>query len=386
MKKTHWMILSALAASVLLLTSCGTAGAADTPAAEATPVTVSGVIAEGNLAPADSASLSFSMAGIVKDILAEEGDQVEEGAAIARLRDVEAPEAQVLVAQTAVLQAQQALDDLNEKADLVHTQAQDDLVQAKQALVEAERAWDEVDTEDFQNDLDDARIAMNDAEDDLQDAQDDLKDYEDLDEDNATRQSYEDAVDDAQQAYDEARWEYEDLLYRYDLVEAQLAAARAAVEDAQKTVDDTANGPDPDDLALAQANLDQANRQLDAAEADLAYTELTAPFTGKIVRMELTEGAPTTSGELAAIIIDDSQWYVETNDLTEDEVVKIATGQLVTVTFDALPGQSFDGEVESISEYSQERYGDVTYVARIKLLDSDELLRWGMTAEVTFEE
>jgi multidrug efflux pump subunit AcrA (membrane-fusion protein) len=386
MKKTHWMFLSALVALALLLTSCGTASTADTPTAEATPVTVSGVIAEGNLTPADSANLSFSLSGIVKDILADEGDRVEEGAAIARLRDVEAPEAQILVAQTAVLQAQQALDDLNERADLVHTQALDDLVQAQQALVEAERAWDEVDTEDFQTDLDDARIAMNDAEDDLQDAQDDLKDYEYLDEDNATRQSYEDAVENAQQAYDEARWEYEDLQYRYDQAEAQLAAARAAVEDAQKTVDATANGPDPDDLALAQANLDQANRQLDAAEADLAYVELIAPFAGKIVWMELTEGAPTSPGDLAAVIIDDSQWYVETNDLTEDEVVKIATGQLVTVTFDALPGQAFDGEVESISEYSQERYGDVTYVARIRLLDSDELLRWGMTAEVTFEE
>jgi multidrug resistance efflux pump len=227
---------------------------------------------------------------------------------------------------------------------------------------------------------------MNDAEDDLQDAQDDLKDYEYLDEDNATRQSYEDAVDDAQQAYDEARWKYEDLQYRYDQAVAQLAAARAAVEDAQKTVDATANGPDPDDLALAQANLDAANRQLDAAKVDLAYVELTAPFAGKIVRIELTEGELTDPGDLAAVIIDDSQWYVETNDLTEDEVVKIAAGQLVTVTFDALPGQAFDGEVESISEYSQERYGDVTYVARIRLLDSDDLLRWGMTAEVTFEE
>ena len=211
-------------------------------------------------------------------------------------------------------------------------------------------------------------------------------DYEDLNEDNPTRQYYEDAVDDAQQAYDEARWEYEDLKYHQDQADANLVAARAAVDDAQQTVDDTADGPDPDALALAQANLDQANRQLDAAEADLDYLSLTAPFAGKIVRLDLTVGAQTTPGALAAILIDDSQWFVETNDLTEDEVTQIEVGQSVTIRFDALSGKAFTGEVESISEYAQERYGDVTYIARIKLSADDELLRWGMTAEVTFEE
>ncbi len=58
----------------------------------------------------------------------------------------------------------------------------------------------------------------------------------------------------------------------------------------------------------------------------------------------------------------------------------------MTVTFDALPGQTFDGEVEKISDYALERYGDVTYVVRIKLQDGDDLLRWGMTAEVTFSD
>jgi multidrug resistance efflux pump len=349
-------------------------------------VTVSGVIAEGNLVPADSINLSFAMSGTVDEVLVTEGDQVDAGAVLARLVEVAGPEAQVLAAQAAVLQAQQALDDLNETADLAHARAQVDLVEARMALEAAEKARDAVDTQEFTDDLDDALVKMNDAEDDLQDAQDDLVDYEDLDEDNSTRQYYEDAVDDAQQAYDEARWEYEDLKYRQDQAEANLEAARSAVDDAQQTVDDTADGPDPDALALAQVNLDQANRQLDAVEADLDNLSLTAPFAGKIVRMDLTAGAQTASGTLAAILIDDSQWFVETNDLTEDEVVQIETGQSVIVRFDALPGKAFTGEVESISDYAQERYGDVTYIARIRLSADDELLRWGMTAEVTFED
>ncbi|MBG0786367.1 MAG: HlyD family efflux transporter periplasmic adaptor subunit [Anaerolineaceae bacterium] len=384
MKKTGWITLSVLVVSALLLSGCDVFTSTATPTPLPNPVTVEGVISEGNLVPADSLTLSFAVAGTVGEILVEEGDTVTAGAVIARLKDTETYDAQILAAGLAVLQAQQALDDLNEKADLIHAQAEVDLVLAQQTLVAAEKAWDAVDTDDFREDLDDAKVEMNEAENDLTDAQDDLKEYEDLDEDNLLRKNLEDAVDDAQQDYDEARWAYEELQNQYDLAQAQLTAAQMALDDAQKTFDDTADGPDPDALALAQDNLDQAQRQKDAADASLDYVELTAPFAGKIVRMDLVEGAMTAPGQLAAVLIDNSEWYVETNDLTEDEVVQVQIGQPVTVTFDALSGESFDGEVESISQYALEQYGDITYTVRIKLLDENEQLRWGMTAEVDF--
>ena len=386
MKKTTWITLSVLVLSALLLSGCDVFQPAATPTPLPDPVTVQGVVSEGNLVPADSINLSFAVAGTVGDILVQEDEPVDEGAVIARLRDNESFEAQILAANLAVLQAQQALDELNDKAPLVHAQAKVNLVMAEQALVEAERAWDVVDTDEFQEDLDNARIDMNEAENDLNDAKDDLEEYADLDENNLVRIGFEDAVDEAQQAYDEAKWAYEDLQYRYDLAEAQLAAAQQALEDAQKTADDTADGPNPDDLALTQANLDQATRQKEAAEVALDNVELTAPFAGKIVRMDLVEGALTAPGELAAILIDDSQWYVETNDLTEDEVVQVQVGQTVSVTFDALPGENFTGEVESISQYALEQYGDITYTVRVRLSGNNEQFRWGMTAEVNFSD
>ena len=386
MKKTGWITLSLFVASALLLSGCDGFGPTATPTPIPEPITVRGVVSEGNLVPADSITLSFAVSGTVGEILVQEGEYVDAGEGIARLKDTETYDAQILAANLAVLQAQQALDDLNEKADLIHAQAQVDLIRAQQSRVEAEKAWDAVDTDEFREDLDNAKVDMNEAEDDLTEAQDDLEEYEDLDEDNLLRQTFEDAVEEAQQAYDEARWAYEELQNQSDLAQAQLTASQKALEDAQKTFDDTADGPDPDALALAQDNLDQTERQLDAANATLEYVELTAPFAGKIVRMDLVEGALTAPGELAAVLIDDSQWYVETNDLTEDEVVQVKIGQAVTVTFDALSGKVFDGEVESISQYALEQYGDITYTVRIKLLDNEDQLRWGMTAEVDFDD
>ena len=211
-----------------------------------------------------------------------------------------------------------------------------------------------------------------------------MADVEDLSEDNYSRQAAEDAVEEAQQNYDEARWNFEELKYQRDLAEAQLRAAREAVSEATRRFEATADGPDPDDLALAETNLEQAESQLKAAETALEKVELTAPFAGRVVRSELIENTDTAPGTLAMVLMDDSGWYVETNDLTENEVVDVRAGQKVTLTFDAFPGELFEGEVDSISDYFQESFGDITYIVRIRLLEPDADLRWGMTAEIEF--
>ena len=62
----------------------------------------------------------------------------------------------------------------------------------------------------------------------------------------------------------------------------------------------------------------------------------------------------------------------------------IKIGQPVKITVDALPGVELKGEVESISAVSQLNGGDVTYPVKIKLIDNDARVRWGMTAAVDF--
>lgn len=121
-----------------------------------------------------------------------------------------------------------------------------------------------------------------------------------------------------------------------------------------------------------------------SAESALGDAGLTAPFTGIVVKVALTENTDVAAGQVAFVLIDDSTWFLETNDLTENEVVQIEVGSEVTIRFDALPDETFTGEVDSISEYFMEQYGDITYVVRIRLLESDDQLRWGMTAEVSF--
>ncbi len=384
--KTHkWMLLLFICLG-LTLTGCDMLGTNPEPTPAPTPVADPGVVAEANLAPAEEIALSFANAGKVGEILVAEGDSVQEDAVLARLADVEPLEAQVASAELAVLQAEQNLDNLNENASIAAARAQAALVQARQDLVAAEKAWDDVDNEDFREALDEARIDIEDAEDDLEEAEEDLADYEDLDEDNPTREAAEDDLAQAQQDHEEAVWAFEDLKNRSDLAETQLGLAQEALADAERRADETADGPHPDELALAEATRAQADAQLAAAQAALENATLIAPFDGRILRLEVIEGQQVSPGSMAVILADTSEWYLETNDLTEDEVVRIDPDETVSVRFDALPGENFSGEIESISEYFIEQFGDITYVVRIRLLETDERLRWGMTAEVDFAE
>jgi multidrug resistance efflux pump len=87
----------------------------------------------------------------------------------------------------------------------------------------------------------------------------------------------------------------------------------------------------------------------------------------------------------AIIVADTSQWYIETSDLTELEVVDLAEGQQVDILVDALPDIEMSGVVEEISQSFRSQGGDILYTVRIRVEDVDPRMRWGMTVEVTFE-
>ena len=52
---------------------------------------------------------------------------------------------------------------------------------------------------------------------------------------------------------------------------------------------------------------------------------------------------------------------------------------------DALPEVKLTGVVKSIKSKYEEKRGDITYTVTIGLTSTDPKMRWGMTAEVTFE-
>lgn len=346
-----------------------------------------GVLAEAKLVPNDSASLFFLSGGTVADVLVKEGDAVKKGDVLARLSDVEQAQAALDAAKAEELAAQQALDTLNEKARLTSEQAHTALLEAERAYLDAWEALDNIDTDEHQDRIDDAKQEVADREKELEDAQDELEKYLDLTEDNATRKSAQDKVDDAQRRYDEAIRKRDRLINELESARAAFALAKERLEDARRTYEARTEGkPDPDDLALAQARLTAAQAQVKAAQATLDRLAIRAPFDGVVTEVRISAGETVYPNTTVLAVADFSAWYAETVDLSEKDVVKVMVGQSVEIIPDALPEVTLKGEVERIALYPLERGGDVVYRVRVRLLESDERLRWGMTVDVRFPE
>ena len=133
-------------------------------------------------------------------------------------------------------------------------------------------------------------------------------------------------------------------------------------------------------IQASEADVTEAQTVLMQRYMELEDTELRAPFAGTIASLDLDIGEQVAAGTPVARLADQSEWHVETDDLTETDVVQVAVGQPVKVTVDAIPDQEFDGVVTEVAPRSETKRGDVTYTVTIELTDSDDLLvRWGMT-------
>jgi HlyD family secretion protein len=386
--KQKTMFFAVTLLTVVLLTACGGNPFSAAPTATAVPVVAEqGVLhVEGRVVPKTYASLAFAVNGEVDKIAVEEGAAVSQGDLLISLGKREAAQAQMSSAKLEELSAQQALDKLNRNAGVAVEKARQTLADAQKAAVEARKAVADLDTDEYTNKLDDKKTAVQNAKDKLKDANEELDKQKDLDVDNQVRKDADQKVKDAQKELDAAIRDLDLWVNQKTQTDAVLAEAEAALKDAQTEVDNRANGADKDELALAQSRLDNAKVSVQAAERNLADMDLTAPFAGTVADLNgLAAGQWVSAGRTVVTLADFSEWYVETKDLNELDVVDVKVGQKVSLTPDALPDTTLAGEVTSIKPVYTERSGDVLYTVRIRLTESDERVRWGMTVQVTFE-
>jgi multidrug resistance efflux pump len=159
--------------------------------------------------------------------------------------------------------------------------------------------------------------------------------------------------------------------------EAQLAQLEALQEKLN-----AGNGVDPDLLAAAEARLVTATAAVESGLAYIAAHRMIATMDGVVVDLKLQPGMWVAAGQSYVTLAKLSDWIVETDNLTEFEVVSVKTGQNAEIILDALPDVRLIGEVTHINERYAEKRGDITYTVTIKLDLTDPRLRWGMTAAV----
>lgn len=371
MKKNILMVITLTVLLMLVLSACDASqqvAATEEPAADV--IDASDVIAEGRLEPFQAANLTFQARGMVEEVLVRIGDTVSEGDVLVRLANAGAAEAQVVIAQN-------AYDTLlrNEGGD--RARLWEAYMNAQIVRAEAEKEWEDLDVDAIEDRIEDLEGDIEDLKDDLQDAQEEFDKYKDLDEENSKRVDAEDDLEAAQEDLNEKIRELEAEVRSRDELKAEYDAALAAEAEAKYQYEISLDGPNADQLTIARANLE-------AAKDALSNYVITAPFSGRVADVSVKAGEQVGTDTRAVSVVNDSQWFVETTDVTELEVVNLSIGQTASMRPDALPDLELTGTIVEISDAFTQQGGDVLYSVRIRVDTSDPRLKWGMTVETIF--
>ncbi len=206
----------------------------------------------------------------------------------------------------------------------------------------------------------------------------------------------------AEQALRDAQTQYDALLNpsSSDLVQAQAAvvqaqaqldrltgsassldvtAAQIQVEQAKLALERLTSPASATEIAAAEAAVAQARAQFASAERALKAATLRAPFDGIVALVNITAGARFSGAAAAITLVNPGALYVDVN-LSETDVARVAVGQPVTLSFDALPDITARGEVESIAPVASVQQSVVTYLVRVRFDPGTAPIKIGMSA------
>ena len=202
----------------------------------------------------------------------------------------------------------------------------------------------------------------------------------------------EDRVADAERDAERARTLLEGrAVAREVLDKATLALelARRQRDQASEQMALLEQGPRPERIAAARAQVAQAEAAVATFDATLANSRILAPFAGVVTLRHREPGEIVGAGAAVVTLMNpDDRWvriYVP-----ENRLGRVAVGQRAEITSDTFPGKRYDGEVSFIASSAeftpknvQTRDERVKLVFKVKLglENQDGLFKPGMPAE-----
>jgi HlyD family secretion protein len=152
-----------------------------------------------------------------------------------------------------------------------------------------------------------------------------------------------------------------------------LALAKAQLDDAQREYDRLAGG-NLTEIAAAQA-------RVDAAQATINLARISAPFAATVTEAHPLPGDQVSAGATAFRLDDLTSLFVDV-EVSEVDINSVAVGQPVTLSFDAILGKDYHGEVVEVAKAGTNVGGVVNFKVTVELTDADGDVKPGMTAAV----
>ena len=144
-----------------------------------------------------------------------------------------------------------------------------------------------------------------------------------------------------------------------------------------------------EDIKLNEANVERDQINLSNSQRRLEETKVYSPITGAVsnrmvqVGQIISSGITNVGGGSPVMILSDLSKIFVVASVDESDIGNVDLGQSVTVTVDAFPKWSFQGEVIRIAVQGANLSNVVTFEVKIEILDDrKQLLKPEMTANV----
>jgi len=202
----------------------------------------------------------------------------------------------------------------------------------------------------------------------------------------------------ADAALDEARAKKKAAVAALAATRAQHIATEAALQQSRSErgrAEDTVG-----QVADMNARVAAAEAALHSAELDLEFTRVRAPFSGRVVNLNISIGAFARSGTEVFTLVDTGTWYVMAN-FRETQLRHVPAGAPVDLYLQSHPGRRFRGTVVGLGWAVLPENGTsvgglprversldwirlaARFPVRIKVEDPDDSFRIGASAVAT---
>jgi HlyD family secretion protein len=381
------ILVLVILSSAVILSACSagsssTAGAsssADSLGAVSSVTVTDSIQTSGNLDADQLASLGWKTSGIVDKVNVKVGQNVKAGDVLATLKANSVP-ANIASAQADLVTAQRNLEDVK-NSNLATAQAQVALADAQTAYDTAKNKVDALKYKRATPEMikfAESQLTM--AQQAVDKAQGDFNNVSDKTPNDPVYASAYSKLYQAQKARASAlatlNW-YKGTPTDANVatIQADFALAKAQLEDAQREWDRLKNGPDPADIAAAQA-------KVDAAQATVNSMAIIAPFDGEVIGVTTSPENLVNSGDSAVVIVNPNTLKVEAL-VDETDISRVSVGNTANITMDAIPGKTLTGHVTMIDPMGSTVSGLVKYTVVVALDPTDVSPLFGATTDVT---
>jgi multidrug resistance efflux pump len=174
-----------------------------------------------------------------------------------------------------------------------------------------------------------------------------------------------------------------------DVAAGQHEAAKAAVEGAEARLDSLKNGPTEEQIAVAEAQVGQAEAAVLVLRSQIEKLRIASPAAGQVSERSVGLGdvvGPSAS-ILGVVALDPVKLTVY---VPEPLVGRVRVGQVAELTVDPYPGEVFRGEVSYIAPRAEFTPRNVTtqkdrattvFAVRVRIPNADGRLKPGLAAD-----